>query len=32
VVWLEKGRLRGTGTHQELWDHEDYRAVFTGGE
>jgi ATP-binding cassette subfamily B protein len=32
VVWLEKGRVRGTGTHQELWDDEDYRAVFTGGE
>ncbi|MDT7789198.1 MAG: hypothetical protein QOF58_7617, partial [Pseudonocardiales bacterium] len=23
---------RGTGTHRELWDDEDYRAVFTGGE
>lgn len=32
VVWLENGRVRGTATHQELWDHEDYRAVFTGGE
>jgi ATP-binding cassette subfamily B protein len=32
VVWLENGRVRGTGTHQELWDHEDYRDVFTGGE
>jgi ATP-binding cassette subfamily B protein len=32
VVWLESGRLRGTGTHRELWDDEDYRAVFTGGE
>jgi ATP-binding cassette subfamily B protein len=32
VVWLENGRVRGTGTHQELWDDEDYRAVFTGGE
>jgi ATP-binding cassette subfamily B protein len=32
VVWLENGRIRGTGTHAELWDDEDYRAVFTGGE
>ncbi|PWK81807.1 ATP-binding cassette subfamily B protein [Lentzea atacamensis] len=32
VVWLENGRVRGTGTHQELWENEDYRAVFTGGE
>ena len=32
VVWLENGRVRGTGTHAELWDDEDYRAVFTGGE
>jgi ATP-binding cassette subfamily B protein len=32
VVWLENGRVRGTGTHQELWEDEDYRAVFTGGE
>ncbi|GAB2815210.1 ABC transporter ATP-binding protein [Lentzea nigeriaca] len=32
VVWLEDGRVRGTGTHQRLWDDEDYRAVFTGGE
>ncbi|SFR24165.1 ATP-binding cassette, subfamily B [Lentzea waywayandensis] len=32
VVWLEDGRVRGTGTHQELWNDEDYRAVFTGGE
>lgn len=32
VVWLENGRVRGTGTHRELWDDDDYRAVFTGGE
>ncbi|NKE58020.1 ABC transporter ATP-binding protein [Lentzea sp. PSKA42] len=32
VVWLENGRVRGSGTHRELWDDEDYRAVFTGGE
>lgn len=32
VVWLENGRVRGTGTHRELWENEDYRAVFTGGE
>jgi ATP-binding cassette subfamily B protein len=32
VVWLDNGQVRGTGTHAELWDDEDYRAVFTGGE
>ncbi|WP_394621912.1 ABC transporter ATP-binding protein [Lentzea sp. JNUCC 0626] len=32
VVWLEKGRIRGTGSHRALWHNEDYRAVFTGGE
>jgi len=32
VVWLENGRVRGTGTHQALWEDQDYRAVFTGGE
>ncbi|GLZ33883.1 ABC transporter ATP-binding protein [Lentzea sp. NBRC 105346] len=32
VVWLEDGRVRGTGTHDELWRHDGYRAVFTGGE
>ncbi|MGZ3147705.1 ABC transporter ATP-binding protein [Lentzea chajnantorensis] len=32
VVWLENGRVRATGTHQGLWDDQEYRAVFTGGE
>ncbi|MDX3663900.1 ABC transporter ATP-binding protein [Streptomyces sp. ID05-26A] len=32
VVWLEDGRIRGTGTHRLLWHDEAYRAVFTGGE
>lgn len=32
VVWLENGRIRGTGTHRVLWHDEAYRAVFTGGE
>ncbi|MGW6446848.1 ABC transporter ATP-binding protein [Lentzea sp. NPDC055074] len=32
VVWLEDGRIRGTGTHRLLWHNEAYRAVFTGGE
>ncbi|WP_434448622.1 ABC transporter ATP-binding protein [Lentzea sp. E54] len=32
VVWLEDGRIAGTGTHAQLWDDENYRAVFTGGE
>lgn len=28
VIWLEKGRVRGIGTHRELWFNRDYRAVF----
>ncbi|MFE7141218.1 ABC transporter ATP-binding protein [Streptomyces sp. NPDC057644] len=28
VAWLEKGRLRATGRHEELWADPDYRAVF----
>ncbi|OON80702.1 ABC transporter ATP-binding protein [Streptomyces tsukubensis] len=28
VVWLEDGRVRGTGLHQELWRDAGYRAVF----
>ncbi len=32
VVWLDDGRVRATGTHRELWNDDDYRAVFTGGE
>ncbi|MFI1384118.1 ABC transporter ATP-binding protein [Embleya sp. NPDC020886] len=28
VVWLEAGRVRALGTHRELWDVPDYRAVF----
>ncbi|WP_051806710.1 ATP-binding cassette domain-containing protein [Streptomyces sp. NRRL F-2664] len=29
VVWLERGRLRGVGTHAELWRSEpSYREVF----
>ncbi|MFJ7265354.1 ABC transporter ATP-binding protein [Streptomyces sp. NPDC099050] len=32
VVWLEDGRVRGTGSHDELWRHEQaYRAVFAEG-
>ncbi|SES13004.1 ABC transporter ATP-binding protein [Lentzea albida] len=32
VVWMENGRIRGTGSHGALWHNEHYRAVFTGGE
>lgn len=28
VVWLEDGRVRGTGGHAELWRDPAYRAVF----
>lgn len=28
VVWLDAGRVRGVGTHRELWPEEGYRAVF----
>lgn len=28
VIWLDGGRLRATGTHDELWADPDYRAVF----
>ncbi|GII76314.1 ABC transporter ATP-binding protein [Sphaerisporangium rufum] len=28
VVWLEDGRMRGLGRHEELWRDPDYRAVF----
>ena len=28
VVWLDDGRVRAVGPHSELWDDDDYRAVF----
>ncbi|MEU0743345.1 ABC transporter ATP-binding protein [Streptomyces sp. NPDC006134] len=31
VAWLEAGRVRAVGRHQELWRLAEYRAVF-GGE
>ncbi|GAA4946959.1 hypothetical protein GCM10023205_03540 [Yinghuangia aomiensis] len=31
VVWLDRGRVRAVGTHDDLWDDADYRAVFAGG-
>ncbi|MET9963433.1 ABC transporter ATP-binding protein [Streptomyces sp. NPDC006326] len=31
VVWLEDGRIRATGPHEELWQDPGYRAVFAAG-
>jgi ATP-binding cassette, subfamily B, bacterial len=28
VVWLESGRVRAVGTHEELWQRREYREVF----
>lgn len=28
VVWLEDGRVRATGPHEELWRSDAYRALF----
>ncbi|MEO3813697.1 ATP-binding cassette domain-containing protein [Sphaerisporangium sp. B11E5] len=28
VVWLDGGRVRGRGTHDELWKDPEYRAIF----
>ncbi|MFJ9568557.1 ABC transporter ATP-binding protein [Streptomyces bacillaris] len=28
VLWLEDGRVRATGPHEELWVDPEYRAVF----
>ncbi|MFH9939138.1 ABC transporter ATP-binding protein [Streptomyces murinus] len=28
VVWLDGGRVRATGTHADLWELPDYRAMF----
>lgn len=30
VIWLDQGRVRATGPHDRLWEHEDYRRVFCG--
>lgn len=30
VAWLDEGRVRAVGRHEELWDDPDYRAVFAG--
>ncbi|MEU4447792.1 ABC transporter ATP-binding protein [Actinosynnema sp. NPDC050801] len=28
VVWLDEGRVRATGPHCDLWEDDEYRAVF----
>ena len=30
TAWLDEGRVRAVGSHEELWQLPDYRAVFTG--
>ncbi|MCX5358863.1 ABC transporter ATP-binding protein/permease [Streptomyces sp. NBC_00124] len=32
VAWLDEGRVRAVGPHEELWTMPGYRAVFAGGE
>jgi ATP-binding cassette subfamily B protein len=32
VLWLDGGRVRGDGTHRDLWRNPDYRAVFRHDE
>ncbi|MET8076725.1 ABC transporter ATP-binding protein [Streptomyces sp. NPDC005303] len=31
VAWLDGGRVRAVGPHEELWRSAEYRAVFGGG-
>jgi len=28
VIWLERGRVRGMGTHHDLWRNPEYRSLF----
>jgi ATP-binding cassette subfamily B protein len=28
VVWLDEGRVRALGSHDELWQRPEYREVF----
>jgi ATP-binding cassette subfamily B protein len=32
VVWLEAGRLRAVGLHDELWSEPDYRSLFVASD
>ncbi|MFD3517672.1 ATP-binding cassette domain-containing protein [Streptomyces sp. NPDC058657] len=31
VLWLQEGRVRGTGTHRDLWRQSAYREIFAAG-
>jgi ATP-binding cassette subfamily B protein len=31
VAWLDAGRVRAVGRHEELWRLAEYRAVFAEG-
>jgi ATP-binding cassette, subfamily B, bacterial RamA/AmfB len=32
VAWLDNGKLRGFGTHADLWQDPDYRTLFAGDD
>lgn len=32
VAWLDQGRIRAQGRHEDLWHRADYRALFATGD